>query len=68
MSTSALDENLGSTDPLIGLRAVAALRRLTERMENIQVANARRQGLSWAAIANVLGVTRQAVQQKHGRD
>jgi hypothetical protein len=66
MTQPAFNDDLGSSDPAVGLRAVAALRRLTDRMENLQVANARQQGLSWAAIADVLGVTRQAVQQKHG--
>ncbi len=68
MTQSAVSEDLGSSDPLIGLRAVAALRRLTDRMETIQVANARAHGLSWAAIADVLEVSRQAVHQKHGKD
>jgi DNA-directed RNA polymerase specialized sigma24 family protein len=64
---SEIGEDLGSSDPVVGLRAVAALRRLTDRMETIQVANARGQGLSWAAIAEILGVSRQAVHQKHAR-
>ncbi len=34
-------------------------------MENIQVANARRAGWSWAQIAEALGVTKQAAHQKH---
>ena len=56
----------GSTDPKIGLRAVLALRRLLERLEVIQVDNARRQGWSWQEIADRLGVTRQAVHKKYG--
>lgn len=61
-----MDENrLAASDPAIGLRAVAALHRLAERMEAIQVANARRQGWSWAQIAESLGVTKQAAHQKH---
>lgn len=59
------ETNLASGDPEVGLRAVAALHRLTERMENIQVANARRAGWSWAQIAEALGVTKQAAHQKH---
>lgn len=62
-----LSRRLAASDPSIGLRAVAALRRLADRMEAIQVANARGLGWSWAQIATELGVTRQAVQQKHGR-
>lgn len=53
-------------DPAVGLRAVAALRRVLERLENLQVANAREQGWSWQEIAALLGVSRQAVHQKHG--
>lgn len=54
-----------SDDPQIGLRAVSALRRLTEQLEDLQVENARRQGWSWANIAAVLGVSKQAVHKKH---
>lgn len=56
-----------STDPGTGLRAVRALRILLERLEAIQVTNARAQGWSWQAIADGLGVSRQAVHQKHNR-
>ncbi|MDG4766839.1 helix-turn-helix domain-containing protein [Solwaraspora sp. WMMD406] len=55
----------GSADPLVGLRAVVALRRLLESLEAIQVDNARRQGWSWQEIADILDVTRQAVHKKH---
>jgi hypothetical protein len=62
------EDELSATDPATGLRAVAALHRLADRMEAIQVANARRQGWSWAQIAVVLGVSKQAVHQKHRSD
>lgn len=55
----------GSRDPAVGLRAVAALRRLLESLEALQVDNAREQGWSWDAIATELGVTKQAVHKKH---
>jgi DNA-directed RNA polymerase specialized sigma24 family protein len=55
----------GSTDPKVGLRAVLAMRRLLERLEVVQVDNARRQGWSWQEIADSLGVSRQAVHKKH---
>ena len=59
----------GSTDPRVGLRAVVALRRLLERLEIVQVDNARRQGWSWQEIADALEVSRQAVHKKHaGRE
>jgi DNA-directed RNA polymerase specialized sigma24 family protein len=54
-----------SRDPRVGLRAVAALRRLLERLEALQVDNARREGWSWQEIASVMGVTKQAVHKKH---
>jgi DNA-directed RNA polymerase specialized sigma24 family protein len=61
--TAAVD----STDPAEGLRAVASLRRLVEQLERLHVRRARMQGWSWQEIATVLGVTRQAVHQKHAR-
>lgn len=56
-----------SPDPRVGLRAVAALRRLVERLEALQIDNARRQGWSWEEIGGALGVSRQAVHKKHAR-
>lgn len=55
----------GSKDPMVGLRAVAALRRLLETLELLQVENARGRGWSWDAIASELGVSRQAVHKKY---
>ncbi len=55
------------TDPSVGLRAVLALRRLAERVEAEQVAQARDQGWSWQQIADGLGMTRQSVHAKYGR-
>ncbi|CAL99384.1 hypothetical protein A8924_0414 [Saccharopolyspora erythraea NRRL 2338] len=57
----------GGRDPRAGLRAVAALRKLLEQLEAVQVRNARNQGWSWQEVANELGVSRQAVHKKHGR-
>ena len=54
-------------DPRTGLRAASALHRLADVLEAAQVANARRRGWSWQEIADVLGVSKQAVHQKHGR-
>lgn len=54
-------------DPREGLEAVVALRRLLEMMEAAQVENAFVAGWSWARIAEVLGVSRQAVHKKHSR-
>lgn len=57
-----------STNPAQGLAAICALRTLADRLEDVQVRNARDQGWSWQAIADVLHVSRQAVHQKHARD
>lgn len=54
-------------EPEVGLRAVASLRRLLERLEAVHVRNAREQGLSWQEIADTLGVSKQAVHKKHAR-
>lgn len=56
-----------STDPTQGLAAIRALRTLADRLEVVQVRNARAQGWSWQAIADVLQVSRQAVHQKHAQ-
>ncbi|MDQ2814242.1 MAG: helix-turn-helix domain-containing protein [Actinomycetota bacterium] len=56
-----------SNDPDAGLRAVAALRALTERLEILQVQSARDLGWSWQDIAERLGVTKQTVHRKYGR-
>ncbi|MBC6458112.1 RNA polymerase subunit sigma-70 [Actinomadura sp. HBU206391] len=62
-----LAQDASSRDPAIGLRAVRALSDLTERLESLQVSNARELGWSWQEIAAVLGVSRQAVHKKHAR-
>lgn len=67
VSELPLGEAAASGDPAVGLRAVLALKRLQERLEAIQVANAREQGWSWQAIADALDVSRQAVHQKYHR-
>lgn len=67
METVELAEGAAGKDPDVGLRAVAALRALTERLEVLQVDNARQLGWSWQDIASRLGVTKQTVHRKHGR-
>ena len=62
-----LAEGAASNDPDAGLRAVAALRALAERLEIVQVDNARELGWSWQEIARRLGVTKQTVHRKHGK-
>jgi hypothetical protein len=62
---SELAVQVASEDPEVGLRAVAALRRLLERLERLHVENARRAGRSWQEIADELGVSKQAVHKKY---
>ena len=59
--------DLDSTDPTVGLRAVAALGRLLDQLESLHVRNARAKGWSWQDIADALGVTKQTVHRKHAR-
>jgi CRP-like cAMP-binding protein len=66
-STLEIAQGAASNDPDVGLRAVAALRELTERLEILQVENARKLGWSWQDIAERLGVTKQTVHRKYGR-
>jgi hypothetical protein len=54
-------------DPREGLEAVVALRRTLEALEAAQVENAFVAGWSWARIAEVLGVSKQAVHKKHAK-
>lgn len=54
-----------SPDARVGLRAALALRRLAEKLEALQVQNARRQGWSWQEIADALDVSKQAVHKKY---
>ncbi len=54
-------------DPREGLEAVVALRRLLEMLEASQVEHAYVAGWSWAQIAEVLGVSKQAVHKKHAK-
>ena len=65
--TVEIAEGATSSDPDVGLRAVAALRTLTERLEILQIESARKLGWSWQDIAERLGVTKQTVHRKYGR-
>ncbi len=56
-----------SEDPEVGLRGVASLRVLLETVEQLQVRRARELGWSWQRIAELLGVSKQAVHQKYGK-
>ncbi|MCT9818841.1 AsnC family protein [Microbacterium sp. W1N] len=54
-------------EPLAELRALTALHAVLARAEAEQVRRARGAGYSWVAIADALGVSRQAVHKKYGR-
>jgi len=60
-----LADAASGSDPAEGLRAARALRELAERLEALQVDNARVHGWSWQEIAFCLGVSKQAVHKKH---
>ena len=60
-----LAEAAGGADPATGLRAARELRELAERLEALQVRNARDHGWSWQEIAFFLGVSKQAVHKKY---
>jgi hypothetical protein len=57
----------GPEDPREGLEAVVALRRTLEALEAAQVENAFVAGWTWSRIAEVLGVSKQAVHKKHAK-
>lgn len=64
-ATGAKARGAADADPAVGLRAVRALGELADRLEVLQVGRARALGWSWQQIAEALGVSRQAVHQKH---
>lgn len=65
--TAQVASAAGSRDPAVGLTAVRSLRVLVERLEALQVDNARDQGWTWEQIAQQLGISRQAVHKKYAR-
>jgi hypothetical protein len=60
-------ETPAPSDPADALAAVAALRRLADRIEDAAVEQAMRAGWTWPQVAEALGVTRQAVHKKHAK-
>lgn len=55
------------SDPRAGLRAIVSLRALADSLELRQVEAALAAGMSWQAIAEALGVSRQAVHKKYAK-
>lgn len=60
-----LVRQLDSSDPRVGLRAAAALRRLIDRIEELHVRQARAQGLTWLEIGQEVGITKQAIHKRY---
>lgn len=61
-----LAASVNGDDPLLGLQAAAQIRIGMERAEAVLVRRARNAGVTWAEIAAVLGVSKQAVHKKYG--
>ncbi|MEU6860345.1 hypothetical protein AB0B28_15925 [Glycomyces sp. NPDC046736] len=62
---AAMAAATADSDPLQGLKALAEVRAEAERVEAVLVRRARNNGSSWAQIAAVLGVSKQAVHKKY---
>ncbi|SFJ60328.1 hypothetical protein [Cellulomonas sp. KH9] len=63
---SALVARAEDDDPLGALLALSRLRREVDRREAVAVRRARAAGVPWAAIAVMLGVSKQAVHRRYG--
>ncbi len=60
-----LIDSAGGDDPRQALVAAAELRRQAERLQDAAVRRARVAGMTWADIADHLGVTKQAAHRKY---
>lgn len=65
MSTADITAGMGSDDPEVGFRAVVAMRRMAQQLEESSVHRARMLGWSWEEIGDALGVSRQSVHKKY---
>jgi len=68
MDISKLQTAVSSDDPETALRAVMALRRLADHLEEQSVRAARRKGWSWDQIGDALGMSRQAAHKKYRKE
>ena len=64
----ALAAGADSDDPIVALNAIAELRKELDRVEAVTVRAARNRSASWQLIALALGVSKQAVHKKYGRN
>jgi hypothetical protein len=60
-----LARGIESSNPIAGLAATVCLREELERTEAVLVRRARVGGVTWAEIATILGVSKQAVHKKY---
>jgi hypothetical protein len=68
--SDAIRTAIGADDgdePLAELRRLTELHRALARAEAEQVRRARTAGYSWVAIADAIGVSKQAAHKKYGR-
>ena len=68
MGTTDIASAIDGGEPQEALRAVSALRRLADQIERRAVLSARDAGWSWAQIGDALGVSRQAIHKRYGRE
>ena len=68
MDISKLQTAVSSDDPETAFRAVMALRRLADQLEEQSVRAARRKGWSWDQIGDALGMSRQAAHKKYRKE
>jgi hypothetical protein len=68
MDTTDIASAVEGGEPRDALRAVSTLRQLADRIERDAVFAAREAGWSWAQIGDALGVSRQAIHKKFGRE
>jgi hypothetical protein len=64
MNTSPLPDNILHDHPAAALAAITHLRRLLDHLEHQHVIALRQHGYSWAHIARILGITRQAARER----
>ena len=64
LSTKTIKKAENVDLPLLALRAISELREAMDDLEMAHIESAREKGDSWEDIAEALGITRQALQQR----